>query len=148
MSQSDENKPVARPAHLWKKGQSGNPGGRPKGLEKRVRELVDFDKITLALQDIALGKLPPGITGETTVKIKDRIEASKVLYDRGFGKARSIVDVTNTINESGLGAIDVDALDDAQFEALELTIRRVLGQDDANIVDVIEAHAVEKKALP
>lgn len=134
-------------------GQVLNPGGRPKGLEKRVRELVDFDAITLALQDIALGKLPPGITGETTVKIKDRIEAAKLLYDRGHGKARAIVDLAHDITHSGLSAIDVDELDAAAFEALEVAVAKAVGERQGNVIDAPAptpdpslAHYAERKS--
>jgi hypothetical protein len=68
-------------------GQSGNPGGKAKGLERRVRDLIgdDIDKMTLSLRDIVLDPSAPR---------RDRIEAYKVLADRGWGKARQTVDVS------------------------------------------------------
>lgn len=87
----------------YTKGVSGNPGGRPKGLERMVRELIAAQKhadpergevdgwaaMTLRLYDIAMGK--------TKAKERDQIEAIKVLKDRGYGKARQTVDVTGDL---------------------------------------------------
>ena len=111
----------------FKPGQSGNPGGRPKGIERRVRELLkdDWDAIIMAMADIALGKLPPGITGETTVKIRDRVDAAKLVLDRGWGKARTVVDVNADIIDGALGAVDVNELDEASLAMLEDTISRL-----------------------
>lgn len=73
----------------FSKGMSGNPAGRPVGLERRLRELVegDLDKLITMLRDIALGVIdaPP----------KDRITAARELLDRVMGKPRQAVDVTS-----------------------------------------------------
>lgn len=107
-------------------GHSLHPGGRVKGLEKRVRELVDFDKIIVHLQHIALGTLPPGNYGEVTVKVRDSVEASKLLFDRGHGKARAVIDLTTDITAKGLGGVDAESLDDHALQALRDTIQRTL----------------------
>jgi hypothetical protein len=62
------------------KGVSGNPGGRAKGLQRRVRELVgdDRDKIAVFLADTF---------NDETAKMGDRLEAAKILLERGWGKA-------------------------------------------------------------
>lgn len=116
-------------------------GSRSKSLEKRVRELVDYDAITLALQDIALGRMPPGITSETTVKIRDRIEAAKLLYDRGHGKAKAVIQVADDVSTSGLASVDVDSLDEATLAILEAAVERALGH---NVIDVGEAEVVDR----
>lgn len=80
------------------KGQSGNPGGRARGLERRVRELLkgDIDAMTLAMRDIALGTPPAeGPLASVAIKTRDRIEAYKVLTDRGWGKPKQIVDMNH-----------------------------------------------------
>lgn len=44
-------------ASAWKKGQSGNPGGRPKGIpnpQARLRQLIDVEAIVAKLQSKAL----------------------------------------------------------------------------------------------
>ena len=78
-------------------GQSGNPGGRTKGLERRVRELLadDIDAMTLAMRDIVMGRaLTEGPLKNVKITTRDRIEAYKVLTDRGWGKPRVEVKVT------------------------------------------------------
>jgi hypothetical protein len=131
LSQDTESITMAEPitgptpkqlAHRWKPGTSGNPGGRPRSLEKRVRELVDFDAITRGLADIALGKLPEGLSEGSTVKIRDRIEAAKLLYDRGFGKAKITVDLAADIATNGLAGMNVRGMDSAALDILHDTI--------------------------
>lgn len=62
----------------FKPGQSGNPGGRPKGLASRVRSLVDPDEMI----GICLA-----IARDPNEGSKARLEAVKILQDRGWGKA-------------------------------------------------------------
>jgi len=64
----------------WKPGQSGNPGGRSKGLQRRVRELVgeDGDKLATFLLSVLNSRKE---------KTSDRLEAAKILLERGWGKA-------------------------------------------------------------
>lgn len=67
-------------------GVSGNPGGRPKGLARRTREQVgnDGDKlITLWL----------GIMEDTQEETKDRLAASRLLAERGWGKPPTFVPI-------------------------------------------------------
>src|SRR3990167_11259977 len=65
-------------APAWKPGQSGNPGGRPKGLAKATRELVGDDGLPLAEIWWKIAQDP---------KHKDQLRASELLADRGWGKA-------------------------------------------------------------
>ena len=67
-------------APAWKPGQSGNPGGRPKGLAKATREVVGDDGLPLA-------ELWWEIANDPKRKDSDRLEASRLLADRGWGKA-------------------------------------------------------------
>ncbi len=71
--------------HKWKKGQSGNPKGRPKNLPE-ITELLDK----------VLGKKEGGITRAeailnnliriaTSKDDKDRVRAAEVLFNRQFG---------------------------------------------------------------
>jgi hypothetical protein len=67
-------------------GQSGNPGGRPKGLARRVRELVG-ENGELILEFMV------EVLGDKAARTADRLEAAKWLADRGFGKAVQAVEV-------------------------------------------------------
>ena len=64
----------------WPKGILGNPGGRPQGLARATRELVGED-------GIALAQIWWDIARDETRRDSDRLEASKLLADWGWGKA-------------------------------------------------------------
>jgi hypothetical protein len=67
----------------FRPGQSGNPGGRPRGLAKATRELVGED-------GLALVQLWWDIARDETRRDRDRLEASRLLADRGWGKAPTL----------------------------------------------------------
>jgi hypothetical protein len=67
-------------------GVSGNPGGRPKGLSRRVRELVGDD-------GRAIAEFMFGVLSDETQRTADRMEAAKWLADRGFGRAVQALDI-------------------------------------------------------
>lgn len=74
----------------FKKGQSGNPNGRPK-------KLPELDKL---LADV-LGEEKDGMTaGEAILKAlrlkatKGDVRAAEVLLDRAYGKAKQSIDHT------------------------------------------------------
>jgi hypothetical protein len=60
-------------------GRSGNPGGRPKGLAKATRALVGED-------GMALVELWWSIASDPTRCDSGRLEASRLLADRGWGR--------------------------------------------------------------
>jgi hypothetical protein len=68
-------------------GQSGNPGGRPKGLARRVRELVGDNGEEIAAFMFEL-------MTDVSARNADRIEAAKWLGDRGFGRAIQALDLS------------------------------------------------------
>jgi hypothetical protein len=71
-------KPDPLEPHRFKPGQSGNPSGRPKGIARVFREMVDLNEAAKGLLAIA--------TDEKT-RSADRIKAWAELLDRGYGKA-------------------------------------------------------------
>ena len=89
----------------WKKGQSGNPGGAPKGILTYIREQTrDGKDLINFMLIVARGKIPEGLrnakpkkatimvggkrqTAEVEADFKDRQDAVKWLMDRGYGKA-------------------------------------------------------------
>jgi hypothetical protein len=86
----------------WPKGVSGNPGGRPKGqaeLSKSARVLVVED-------GEAIARLWWDIARDETRRDRDRLEASRLLADRGWGKAPAYAAIDD---EDPLGLEDVEA---------------------------------------
>ncbi|MCA3247413.1 MAG: hypothetical protein ING29_13150 [Azospirillum sp.] len=73
-------------SHLWKKGKSPNPGGRPKdafGLAKEARKHgPDAIKVLVSLMK------SEDQAGKT------RVAAAQVLLDRGYGKPIQAHEVT------------------------------------------------------
>ena len=62
----------------WAKGQSGNPGGRPKALEN-VRDAARENT------ELAIGTLRE-ICGDSAAPHAARVSAASALLDRGWGK--------------------------------------------------------------
>lgn len=78
-------------AKPFKKGQSGNPNGRPK-------KLPELDKL---LADV-LGEEKDGVTAAEAILKKLRqmasqgnIRAAEILLDRGYGKPKQHTDITS-----------------------------------------------------
>ena len=86
MEPTENSDGTVRNLRPWKPGQSGNPGGRPKGVAKTVREVCGGTPLLLAqvLLEIAL---------DPKARDRDRIAAARELLDRGWGKAVGFADV-------------------------------------------------------
>jgi hypothetical protein len=69
-----------RPPTLIVRVVSGKPSGRPRGLARATRELVGDDGMPLV-------ELWWDIARDETRRDSDRLEASRLLADRGWGKA-------------------------------------------------------------
>lgn len=96
-------------------GKTGNPGGRPKGLAKLVRETIGegaAKALIMAFYDMAMDEKQDG---------RVRVAAGKEVLDRGWGKAQASVDVTSggaPIAGGTLVPIAVQGLTDEQLVAL------------------------------
>src|SRR5262245_40764721 len=71
-------------------GQSGNPGGRPRGLARRVRELVGEDGHEIV--DFMFETM-----NNQKVRMADRLEAAAWLADRGFGETQRLMRVLQRV---------------------------------------------------
>ena len=94
----------------FRKGQSGNPGGRPK-IVAEVQELAR-QHAPAAIAE--LGRLALKARNETT-----RMAAIRELLDRGFGKPRQGLDITpSTINpiQQLLDEIDECSRNEVRFK--------------------------------
>jgi hypothetical protein len=101
----------------FKPGQSGNPGGRPKGLVSRIREQT---RDGAEIADYMLGVFRDG---EQPTKI--RLEAAAWLADRGFGRAiqptrEEFVDVPEGVGLDDLSREELAALKAAALRKLGL----------------------------
>ena len=74
-------------AGSWKKGQSGNPGGKRK-QDYRIRDLAQ------ALTEEALETLRSIMKGSEDDRA--RVAAANAILDRGYGKPAQAVDITNS----------------------------------------------------
>ena len=81
----------------FKKGQSGNPNGRPKlpDLSQAIAKVLAEEKDGMTALDAILAAL-------RAKAAKGDVRAAQELLDRGFGKSKQSVDVTTggeTINK-------------------------------------------------
>jgi hypothetical protein len=72
-----------RPAHWFKKGQSGNPGGMPKGMHE-VRQLAR-QHTKLAIERL--------VYWARSNNARASVAAATALLDRGWGKPTQTLDV-------------------------------------------------------
>ena len=104
-------------------GVSGNPGGRPKGLTRRVRELVGDD-------GEAIAAFMYEVMADDAARTGDRLEAARWLGDRGFGRAVQALD----IDVSPHPAIDITTISTDDLRAL-LAILKKYEQNAAKLAE-------------
>lgn len=131
--------------------------GRPakKGIERWMREFIaeqleddgkgdtmnGWQALTKMMFDVAMGRKPPGI-GEIEIKIRDRQEAVRFLFDRAYGKAKIHIESDNIITSSPLVNINTDALDARELDALERYVEGIANKLTAQAVAVAMADEV------
>jgi hypothetical protein len=74
----------------FKKGQSGNPNGRPKKLpeiDKLLADVLGEEKDGVSAADAILRKL-------RAMAAQGNIRAAEILLDRAYGKAKQSTDIT------------------------------------------------------
>ena len=74
----------------FKKGQSGNPNGRPKKLpelDKLLADVLGEEKDGVTAADAILRKL-------RAMAAQGNIRAAEILLDRAYGKAKQSTDIT------------------------------------------------------
>ena len=103
----------------FRPGQSGNPGGRPKGLAKATRELVGEDGMVLV-------ELWLQIALDPMRRDADRLRASELLADRGWGKAAAFQPI-EADDPLGLEALEEGA---AEFRRRILQLAPSQGEPD------------------
>lgn len=89
----------------WKKGQSGNPKGRPKKLphlEELLADILGEDKEGITAAEAILRALRAKAT-------KGDIRAAEVLLERAYGKAKQGIELSGT-NEGPIQIIINDKL--------------------------------------
>lgn len=79
---SANGKPIPKNLTPWRKGQSGNPGGRPKGFVGPTRAYNEISQLSLKqVEQLAKGKFPVGwIHGNQMIyvqKAREMLEAHK-----------------------------------------------------------------------
>lgn len=119
-----ENKRRGNPANLrppWKKGQSGNPGGRPKGsvnLTNRLRAALSKNDGQLA--DIVVKKL-------IHEAAKGKFNHLHEIFDRIDGKVTQRIEIEATIEETKREFIQAAerVLDERSYSALLSELARV-----------------------
>ena len=101
---------------------------RPKlseALSKKIRNLVgDGDKLANLLFAIANGSEPQA-------KVSDRLSAINMLFDRGWGKPVSSVEVTGEVNVTNV----IHTMDSNDLKDLVRLREQLLAHDESNVID-------------
>ena len=97
-----------------------------EGLSQKVRNLVgDGEKLAHLLFAIANGSEPQA-------KVSDKLAAINILFDRGWGKPVSSVEVSGEVNVTSV----IQTLDTADLKDLVRLRAELIAHDESKIIDV------------
>jgi hypothetical protein len=102
-------------------GQSGNPGGRPRGFATYIRARTEDGQ---TLVDYVLG-----VFADQTQDAKLRLEAATWLADRGFGKPIQTTELTGKDGAPLGPGWDLARLSDQELEDAERLARAATAAD-------------------
>lgn len=120
-----EKKATHLAAHQFQKGRSGNPGGRAKGHERRLRECVEAMRADDPMPDpeAPAGQKIPAFEAIVKQAVLDAVAGDRYardfIADRLMGKAKQTVAFTDAEMESD---------DESDLEGLDLDELRVLAK--------------------
>jgi len=79
--------------HKWKKGQSGNPSGRPKlpNLQEILAKVLGDEKDEKSAAEAILAAM-------RSKAIRGDVRAAELLLDRAYGKAKLDIELEGSIN--------------------------------------------------
>lgn len=126
---------AARKAHYWKKGQTGNPAGRPKGARGKLTLLREA--VLHNAEEMVLGSWEEVV--QTTIALANNGDttALKILWDRVIPSKRAI-DVNHNNNEKMSITINVGKLEvEDPFTVIE---------KDTTVIenDIVDAEVIEE----
>ena len=87
----------------FKKGQSGNPNGRPKKLpelDKLLADVLGEEKDGVSAAEVILKKL-------RQMAANGNLRAAEILLDRGYGKPKQAVDLSATVRQFTAPIIEI-----------------------------------------
>lgn len=129
--------PEPHPPHRWKKGQSGNPGGRAKTripvVDKETGETVEMTVTQIARTHTieAIEALLKSVRGDNG---SERNTAAIALLDRGWGKPAQSLELSGPDGgpiETEASGINLAALTTDELRQLEVIRGKLAADPDA-----------------
>lgn len=99
-------------------GRSGNAGGRPLGLARKVRELVGDN-------GAAIAEFMLRLMLDERERTRDRLDAARFLADRGWGKALQTLEVDVPANAPVVDPARLAQLSDAELRTLRVLLEKI-----------------------
>ena len=112
----------------FKRGQSGNPGGRPKrpATIEAYQTTTDVRAAARSHTTTALQTLADAMRSEIAPWAA-RVAAANAILDRGWGKPSQAVEHAGSVGVEHTRRLDISELRDDQLDALETALRTTVG---------------------